>query len=275
MELLALREDATKLLQVTWWIIGGIFLVRYLFLPWWIYIHTRLRAQPVVELIDWQHYPLPIAFRERIERVGRDLQALGFLPQLAYLVNFNYGYGDVASFRFVHPETQDNAEISGILAATNAGTNLRGMFFSFGSRFALREQPILRTSNLDSILNFGYRPNDSIHAFPHITQVSKLLELHKLLQNRHFPNTPRYIDPNGESPDNFVRYAHEIYRKMVESWVMTRRVERVANETDCRYRVIAIYQLCWGSWLPFKPFVKWFRYQKSRRREQELRRHTG
>lgn len=275
MGLFAFDEDARYLIQISAWLVGSIFLLGYLFKPWWMYIHLRIRSQPTVELIDWQNYPIPVAFRERVERDGNELRALGFRPLLAYLVNINGGNSDTISFLFFNPQTQDSAEVSGILVPSNTGFILRGLFTTVGSRFALEDHAALRTSNMDAVVNFGHRANDQVFLFPHVKKVNQLLELHDRLRDRHYSNIPKCDDGRYQTENAFLSFALERYRKIIEDWAQSGKIKPVANETDYRYRAATIYQLCWLSWLPLMPIAKWLRYRRSRRAARELLRQSA
>lgn len=242
----------------------------YLFIPWWAYLHNRILARPTVELLDWENYPLPIAFRERLEKEDQELQACGFAPSFAYLANTSKGNYESVSFLFAKPGTGITVSVIASLVGGPNGFTLLEMFTVIASRYDAADSPVLQTSNQYVIIDLGRRPQDVAISFPHVTRIDRLLELHEILEQRHFSHLIRTIDDREKTPEELKTYVETLYREIIQSWVDTGIVERVANEPDYRFPVSKIYMFCWGKWLPIGPILKWLRYQQSRRLEREL-----
>lgn len=245
----------------------------YLFIPWWAYLHNRIRARPTVELLDWENYPLPIAFRERLERDGQDLQACGFAPSFAYLANVSKGNQESVSFVFAKPGTGISVSVTASLLGGPNGFTLLEMFTVIASRYEAADQPVLQISNQYVIIELGRRAQDIAVSLPHVTRIDRLLELHIKLEERHFSHLVRNVDDRDKTPEELRTYVETQYRDIIQSWADTGIVERVPGESDYRFPVSAIYKFCWGKWLPVGPILKWLRYRQSRRLERELLRN--
>lgn len=242
----------------------------YLLIPWLAFLQNRIRAQPTVELVDWQNYPLPIAFRERLERDSQELQACGFTPYYAYLVHISKGNQEGVAFLFTNSGSGISASVTASLLGGPNGFMLLEMFTVIASQYAAPDLPVVQASNEDSVVYLGRREHDVAVAFPHVTRISRLLELHAKLEERHFSHRQRKVDDRQKTPQELLTYIESLYRDIIQSWVDTGTLERVANESDYRFPLATIYKFCWGKWLPLGPILKWRRHRRSRRLELEL-----
>lgn len=258
------------LLKAEWllWIAIGVWGFYYFFFPYIVYRGSRIMSRPHVELIDWDNYPLPAAYRERIERDGQQLEDLGFERGFAYTVNVMKGNSEVVSFTHFHPELNVATAITGTLLGMKNGYLLLEMSTILATAYPLAGRPRLQTTNQDQVLNLGLRSQDIVHNLPHVKAVARLLDIHNHAEQRHFAGTPRESQEKTEDRCEFIR---TMYQEILDSWISTDKIERVPNEPDYRFKVQSLYQACWAKWLPLGPLFKLIRYHWSRQLERDLR----
>ena len=270
MPIFGFDQPPTSLLEFAPWMFGLLVFLWMFFRPWWAYMHTRILPQPEIEVIDWQNYPLPAVFRERIERDGQQLQALGFVPTYAYLSHIVAGPSELVTFSYLRPNSNLSAGIAANLVGSAGGFIVTEMFTMLASRFESGGRTALQTSNQDMVIDLGLRTRDITHSFPHISKIGQLLELHEILENRHFLNTDKHANEVHTSADEFRRHIERRYQEIIEAWQTTQKIEPLPGGNGHRFRLSTMYKFLWSKGLPFGPILKWFRYQQSRRLEREL-----
>lgn len=248
-----------------------LFGIRYLFRPWFGFIQNRIDAQTTVEIIDGAHYPLPDAFRKRVDRVRDELDSLGFVPHLEYCYSITQN-SETIRFVFVNPQSRRSASVIGVLGATRFGQRLVQVFTVISSVYLLPGRPILQTTNENEggVAVLPLMPSDINCRFPHVSEVRRLLMLHERLEARHFPDAHTDLPTLRMTPDESCEFAEARIRTLMEHWLAIGCIQRIPGSTAYRLPLWTIYKMCWGGSLYLGPILKCFRCRRSRQLEQDL-----
>jgi len=249
---------------------GTIFTLLYVVFPIFISFVFRITVEPDVEMIDPANYPIPEALRERLERDRPQILAAGFQPLAAFIV---HGFGqnvECLNYIFLNREASRILAVGATLIVSSQNRSFRSIETRISSSYHASPKMKLSVATTTVTGPFFISDDELSVVFPQVNDISRLIELFDLLEQRHFFGISKNLILDTKFSGNVELWAKSQVSQFLQTAFQHGFFRRRPGEDVYRYPLRAVYRSLWHSWWPMKLVPRQLLIRRGKRLEREL-----
>lgn len=234
-------------------VVGVVCVVWYVIAPIAVSLRGRIDIRLTPEVIDGVNYPVPEAVRDRLDQDAGQLMSAGFQPLEAFIV---HGYGPTTEslhYCFVNRDNFRVAMVSAVLTVTVQNRSLRFLDTQILCQYHDgQESRELIVSNSNHPGPFFRNERTRFFLVPHVSKISRLLELFDCLERRELASLPRFLTVDTDYAGSAAAWGAAGYSEVLKVMSDLGYLTPVADEPQYRIPLASVYRLFWRQWWPMK-----------------------